>query len=65
MHQKEDGLVIEISNMIWYNVKIVMFCHFVVQDTNVQYVQILIYVEVVSIQPNMIKVILFLKSRKT
>lgn len=64
MHQKEDGLVIELFNMISFNVKIVMFCQFVVQDTNVLYVQMLIFVELVSIQQNMIKLILFLKLEK-
>jgi len=64
MHQKEDGLVIDLSNMISFNAKIVMFCRFVVQDTNVPYVQMLIFVEIVSIQQNMIKAILFLKLDK-
>ncbi len=64
MHQKEDGLAIDLSNMISFNAKIVMFCQFVVQDTNVPYVQMLIFVEIVSIQQNMIKAILFLKLDK-
>lgn len=64
MHQKEDGLAIDLSNMISFNAKIVMFCRFVVQDTNVPYVQMLIFVEIVSIQQNMIKAILFLKLDK-